>query len=95
MLFQLTLIAALAEVGYHKTLRKMFLDPSVKFHPDALLRQCEKFADEKKIKPLEAIAESAKDLRRVDLERIYDMILDVCREYKSLYHRISNPTYGI
>ncbi|CAH0405199.1 unnamed protein product [Chilo suppressalis] len=74
---QLSLIAALADVGYSKTLRKMLLDPSVKFHPDALLRRCEKFADEKKIKPLEAIAECSKDLRHVDVDEVYNLILSV------------------
>lgn len=74
---QLTIIAALAEVGYKKTLRKLFLDPTVKFHPDAILRRCERFADEKKIKALESIAECAKDLRSIDIRDIYDLMLDV------------------
>ncbi|XP_063616303.1 leucine-rich PPR motif-containing protein, mitochondrial [Cydia splendana] len=74
---QLTLIAALAEVNYKKTLRKMFLDPNVKFHPDALLRRCERFADEKKTAPLHTIAECAKDTRRIDLDEVYELILSV------------------
>lgn len=74
---QLTIIGALAEVGYKKTLRKLFLDPTVKFHPDAILRRCERFADEKKIKALESIAECAKDLRSIDIRDIYDLMLDV------------------
>ncbi|XP_049882196.1 leucine-rich PPR motif-containing protein, mitochondrial-like [Pectinophora gossypiella] len=74
---QLTLIAALADVGYKKTLRKMLLDPTVRFHPDALLRRCERFADERKVHALETIAECGRDLRNVDVVEIYDMILDV------------------
>ncbi|XP_028159068.1 leucine-rich PPR motif-containing protein, mitochondrial-like isoform X1 [Ostrinia furnacalis] len=74
---QLTLIAALAEVGYKKTLRKLFLDPSVTFHPDALLRRCERFADERKVKPLETIAECANGVRRVPVQEVYDLMLDV------------------
>ncbi|XP_053615995.1 leucine-rich PPR motif-containing protein, mitochondrial-like [Plodia interpunctella] len=74
---QLTLIAALADVGYTKTLRKLFLDPTVKFHPDALLRRCERFADEKRVHALENIANAVRDLRRVDVDEIYEMILDV------------------
>ncbi|XP_060804000.1 leucine-rich PPR motif-containing protein, mitochondrial [Amyelois transitella] len=74
---QLTLISALAEVGYTKTLRKMFLDPTVKFHPDALLRRCERFADEKKAQALENIAQCVRDLRHVDAEEIYEMILSI------------------
>ncbi|KAJ8736098.1 hypothetical protein PYW08_006754 [Mythimna loreyi] len=93
---QLTVIAALAEVGYKKTLRKMFLDPSVKFHPDAILRRCERFADEKKISALETIAECAKDLRHIDSVEIYDMILDVlqrddnCNEALALWARMQD-----
>ncbi|CAG9796380.1 unnamed protein product [Diatraea saccharalis] len=86
---QLTLMAALAEVGYKKTLRKMLLDPSVKFHPDALMRRCEKFADEKKIKPLEIIAECSKDLRRVDVDEIYELILSVYQREDN-YHGAFN-----
>ncbi|KAG6447060.1 hypothetical protein O3G_MSEX004728 [Manduca sexta] len=74
---QLTLIAALAEVGYKKTLRKLFLDPTVKFHPDALSRRCERFADEKKVNALETIAMCAKDLRHIDVDEIYELILDI------------------
>ncbi|CAB3256339.1 unnamed protein product [Arctia plantaginis] len=74
---QLTLIAALADVNYKKTLRKMLLDPSLKFHPDALKRRCERFADEKKTHALENIAECARDLRHIDVEEIYELILDV------------------
>ncbi|KAJ0182327.1 hypothetical protein K1T71_001696 [Dendrolimus kikuchii] len=74
---QLTFLAALAEVGYKKTLRKMFLDPKVKFHPDALLRRCERFADEKKVHVLETIAECVRDLRHLDVNEIYELILDV------------------
>lgn len=74
---QLSVIGALAEVGYKKTLRKIFLDPTMKFHPDAILRRCERFALEKKISALETIAECAKDLRHVDIDRIYDMMLTV------------------
>lgn len=75
--FQLTLIAALADVNYKKTLRKMFLDPSLNFHPDALKRRCERFADEKKTQALENIAECARDLRHIVIEEIYELILDV------------------
>ncbi|KAL0850878.1 hypothetical protein ABMA28_006787 [Loxostege sticticalis] len=74
---QLTLISALAEVGYKKTLRKLLLDPSVTFHPDALLRRCERFVDEKKVKPLETIVECARGVRRVPAQEIYDLMLDV------------------
>ncbi|XP_026738894.1 leucine-rich PPR motif-containing protein, mitochondrial-like [Trichoplusia ni] len=74
---QLTIIGALAEAGFKKTLRKLFLDPSVKFHPDAIVRRCERFADEKKVKALETLAECARDLRHVDTSEIYDLILDV------------------
>lgn len=62
------------------TLRKIFLDPTTKFHPDALLRHCERFADEKKIHALEAIADTSKDLRHVHIEEIYNLILDIYRE---------------
>ncbi|XP_045459667.1 leucine-rich PPR motif-containing protein, mitochondrial-like [Melitaea cinxia] len=91
---QLTLIAALADVGYKKTLRKLFLDPTVKFHPDALMRHCERFADDKKVEALETIAECAKDLRHVPIEEIYNMILDVyqrddkCQEALSLWYKM-------
>ncbi|XP_075976120.1 leucine-rich PPR motif-containing protein, mitochondrial-like [Anticarsia gemmatalis] len=74
---QLTLIAALADVNYKKTLRKILLDPSTRFHPDALRRRCERFADEKKAHALENIAECAKDIRHVDVPEIYELILDV------------------
>ncbi|KAJ8735797.1 hypothetical protein PYW07_007417 [Mythimna separata] len=93
---QLTVIGALAEVGYKKTLRKMFLDPSVKFHPDAIIRRCERFADEKKISALEAIAECARDIRHIDSLEIYDMILDVlqrddnCNEALALWARMQD-----
>uniref|UniRef100_A0A2H1V3W5 SFRICE_028910 n=1 Tax=Spodoptera frugiperda TaxID=7108 RepID=A0A2H1V3W5_SPOFR len=91
---QLTIIAALAEVGYKKTLRKLFLDPTIKIHPDAILRRCERFADEKKVKPLEVIAECARDLRRVDVIELYDLMLDVhqrednCTEAIALWTRM-------
>ncbi|XP_045768937.1 leucine-rich PPR motif-containing protein, mitochondrial [Maniola jurtina] len=90
----LTLIAALADVGYKKTLRKLLLDPTVKFHPDALMRHCERFADEKKIHALEAIAECAKKLRNFDVEEIYNMMLEVyqrddnCQEALSLWYKM-------
>lgn len=80
-MFQLTLISALAEVGYKKTLRKLFLDPNVRFHPDALLRRCERFADEKKTAALETVAECGKGLRRFEVEEIYDLILSVYRKF--------------
>ncbi|XP_052737382.1 leucine-rich PPR motif-containing protein, mitochondrial [Bicyclus anynana] len=90
----LTLIAALADVGYKKTLRKLLLDPTVKFHPDALMRHCERFADEKKVDALEAIAECAKNLRQFNVEEIYNMILEVyqrddnCQEALSLWYKM-------
>ncbi|XP_072940263.1 leucine-rich PPR motif-containing protein, mitochondrial-like isoform X2 [Epargyreus clarus] len=74
---QLTLIAALADVGYKRTLRKTLLDPAVRFHSDALLRYCERFADDKRLAALENIAECAKDLRHFDVDEVYNMILDV------------------
>ena len=83
---QLTVISALAEVGYKKTLRKMFLDPTVRFHPDAIMRRCERFADEKKISALETIAECAKDVRHVDTQGIYDMILDILRKFLCCFY---------
>ncbi|KOB73333.1 putative leucine rich protein [Operophtera brumata] len=73
----LTLVAALADVGYKKTLRKLFLDPTVKFHPDALLRRCERFSTEKKVAALEAIAQCVRGCRRLDESRVYELILDV------------------
>ncbi|CAK1602353.1 unnamed protein product [Parnassius mnemosyne] len=91
---QLTLITALADVGYKKTLRRLLLDPTVKFHPDALLRSCERFADEKKVGALETIAESLRDLRFVNVEEIYNMILDVyqrddnCEDALSLWYKM-------
>nr|XP_026486597.1 leucine-rich PPR motif-containing protein, mitochondrial-like [Vanessa tameamea] len=91
---QLTLIAALADVGYKKTLRKLFLDPTIKFHPDALMRHCERFADEKKVEALEAIGECARDLRHINVEEIYNMILEVfqrddkCQEALSLWYKM-------
>ncbi|XP_004930031.2 leucine-rich PPR motif-containing protein, mitochondrial isoform X1 [Bombyx mori] len=91
---QLTLIAALAEVGYKKTIRKLFLDPKVNFHPEALYRRCERFADEKKLKALECIAECARDVRRVNVDDIYELMLDVhqrddnCQEALSLWTKM-------
>ncbi|XP_052757762.1 leucine-rich PPR motif-containing protein, mitochondrial-like [Galleria mellonella] len=91
---QLTLIAALADVGYKKTLRKLFLDPTVKFHPDALLRRCERFADERKVLALEAIAQCAKDLRHIDIDGVYELMLDVfqrddnCVDALALWNRM-------
>ncbi|XP_038207718.1 leucine-rich PPR motif-containing protein, mitochondrial [Zerene cesonia] len=91
---QLTLIAALADVGYRKTLRKLFLDPSFRFHPEALLRRCERFADEKKIDALEAIAECSRGVRHVDTPEIYSLMLDVyqredeCDKALSLWTRM-------
>ncbi|XP_048489346.1 leucine-rich PPR motif-containing protein, mitochondrial [Plutella xylostella] len=73
----LTLIAALAEVGYKKTLRKLLLDPTMTFHPEALLRRCERFAHEKKLAALEAIAECARERRGFNVEDIYELILSV------------------
>ncbi|CAH0695462.1 unnamed protein product [Spodoptera exigua] len=93
---QLTIISALAEVGYKKTLRKIFLDPTIKIHPDAIMRRCERFADEKKVKALEVIAECARDLRRVDVIEIYDLMLDVhqrddnCTEALALWTRMQD-----
>ncbi|XP_039757887.1 leucine-rich PPR motif-containing protein, mitochondrial-like [Pararge aegeria] len=90
----LTLIAALADVGYKKSLRKLLLDPTVKFHPDALMRHCERFADEKKVNALEAIAECANNLRHFDVEEIYNMMLGVyqrddnCQEALSLWYKM-------
>ncbi|KAH9628360.1 hypothetical protein HF086_015890 [Spodoptera exigua] len=92
----LTIISALAEVGYKKTLRKIFLDPTIKIHPDAIMRRCERFADEKKVKALEVIAECARDLRRVDVIEIYDLMLDVhqrddnCTEALALWTRMQD-----
>lgn len=77
---QLTLIAALAEVGYKKTLRKLLLDPTMTFHPEALLRRCERFAHEKKLAALEAIAECARERRGFNVEDIYELILSVHRK---------------
>ncbi|VVC95207.1 unnamed protein product, partial [Leptidea sinapis] len=74
---QLSLIAALADVGYRKTLRKQFLEPQTKIHPEALLRYCERFADEKNLDALEAIAECSRGLRYIDPEEIYCLILNV------------------
>ncbi|CAH4031371.1 unnamed protein product [Pieris brassicae] len=74
---RLSLIAALADVGYKKTLRQLFLDPKFTFHPEALLRYCERFADEKRLDALEAIAECTKDLRHLDVMEIYNLMLDV------------------
>ncbi|XP_032528915.2 leucine-rich PPR motif-containing protein, mitochondrial-like [Danaus plexippus] len=91
---QVTLIAALADVGYKMTLRKIFLDPTTKFHPDALLRHCERFADEKKIHALEAIADTSKDLRHVHIEEIYNLILDIyqrednCKDALTLFYKM-------
>ncbi|CAG4977600.1 unnamed protein product [Parnassius apollo] len=91
---QITLMTALADVGYKKTLRRLLLDPTVKFHPDALLRSCERFTDEKKVGALEAIAESVKDLRFFNVEEIYNMILDVyqrddnCEKALSLWYKM-------
>ncbi|XP_068626542.1 leucine-rich PPR motif-containing protein, mitochondrial isoform X2 [Battus philenor] len=93
---QLTLIAALTEVGYKKTLRRLLLDPTVKFHPDALLRRCERFADEKKVVALEMIADCIKDLRLFDVEEIYNLILDVyqrdndCQEGLALWYKMQD-----
>ncbi|KAM3967869.1 leucine-rich PPR motif-containing protein, mitochondrial [Aphomia sociella] len=93
---QLSLIAALADVGYKKTLRKQFLDPTVKFHPDALLRRCERFADERKVQALETIAQCAKDLRHIDVDEIYELLLDVyqrddnCADALSLWNRMQD-----
>ncbi|XP_045536900.1 leucine-rich PPR motif-containing protein, mitochondrial [Papilio machaon] len=85
---QLTLMAALADVGYKRTLRKMLLDPKVKFHPDALLRHCERFADEKKISALETVAECVKDLRFFNVQDLYNMMLEV-------YQRDNNYKDGL
>ncbi|XP_059051022.1 leucine-rich PPR motif-containing protein, mitochondrial-like [Achroia grisella] len=91
---QLSLIAALADVGYKKTLRKLFLDPTVKFHPDALHRRCERFAEERKVDALETIAQCAKDLRHVDVDEIYELMLDVyqrednCTDALALWSRM-------
>ncbi|XP_022130285.2 leucine-rich PPR motif-containing protein, mitochondrial [Pieris rapae] len=74
---RLSLIAALADVGYKKTLRQLFLDPKFSFHPEALLRYCERFANEKRLDALEAIAECTKDLRHLDVMEIYNLMLDV------------------
>ncbi|CAH0727544.1 unnamed protein product, partial [Brenthis ino] len=91
---QLSLIAALADVGYKKSLRKLFLDPSIKFHPEALMRHCERFADEKKVDALETIVECGRDIRHIDVEAICNMILDVfqrddkCQEALSLWYKM-------
>ncbi|CAG4954237.1 unnamed protein product [Colias eurytheme] len=91
---QLTLIAALADVGYKKTLRKLFLDPTFRFHPEALLRHCERFADDKKLDALDAIAECSRGVRNVDTAEIYSLMLDVyqrddeCDKALSLWTRM-------
>ncbi|KAI5645009.1 leucine-rich PPR motif-containing protein, mitochondrial [Phthorimaea operculella] len=74
---QLTVIAALADVGYKKSLRKVLLDPAIKVHPDGILRHCERFADAKKLHALKNIAECAKDLKHIDVADIYDLMLEV------------------
>ncbi|CAK1540253.1 unnamed protein product [Leptosia nina] len=74
---QLSLISALADVGYKKTLRSLLLDPTFTYHPEALLRYCERFADEKRLDALEAIAECSKDLRHIDVNEIYNLMLGV------------------
>ncbi|KAJ2948053.1 hypothetical protein O0L34_g9850 [Tuta absoluta] len=74
---QVTVIAALADVGYKKSLRRVLLNPAVKVHPDAIIRHCVRFADAKKLHALENIAECAKDLKLIDVADIYDLMLEV------------------
>ncbi|GBP68085.1 Leucine-rich PPR motif-containing protein, mitochondrial [Eumeta japonica] len=41
------------------------------------MRQCERFADEKKVDVIELIAKCTKDLRHIATEELYDLVLDV------------------
>ncbi|XP_041975636.1 leucine-rich PPR motif-containing protein, mitochondrial [Aricia agestis] len=74
---QISVLAALAEVGHASTLRRLLLDPTFTFPGAALARQCARWADERRARPLRTLADAARGLRRLDLAHLYELLMDV------------------
>ncbi|XP_077295704.1 leucine-rich pentatricopeptide repeat containing 2 [Arctopsyche grandis] len=74
---RLALMAALAECGLTKPLRRYVINPSFAINHEDVNKQCLRFFQENKVIPLETLAECLEGVRNVERNEIYHFIIKI------------------